>query len=770
MIYKKDDKKFFNDLIDKVSHHQKNNIFYRDFLRKKKYSPPKDINEVNKIPYIHVSSFKKDHKKLVSIKENNIKQSISSSSTSGLPSIIYLDRDSLKKQMKMSFEIMSDYIGDYKRPMVIYDIPPTPENKNQMGARMSANVSYMRFSNKTFFALRIKDGIISIDNDGLSRFINENNDILHFGFTYMLYNHVIESDLNLKKTDNGKLIHIGGWKKLEDKQISKKEFNKRCQSVFGKIDVIDIYGFTELMGMNFPDCEYGNKHVPNNTRVITRSLDDLEINTGEPGQLQFISTFTDAYSGNSILTDDIGIVNNKTKCKCGRETHFFTVIGRKPRSETRGCGDILGLNTEKSFKGKKIYIYGSDSDDFTKKILELNKIEMPIEPLLLILDSLSKSWLNNTKLTPLKQQGLSFLSRWCSKENLEKIINDSLFENLKTLDNFQISKKNTGTLIYSKPKGIVSHWVAGNVPLLGMLVLIQSIVTKNINIVKVSQDEDGSLYELISGLNKISIKYGDKFFHGSEILKSILVLRFGRSNIKASQIMSEIADVKVAWGSGESIENIKKYKSKPNCTELFFGPKTSFSIVSEKYINNRISRDSFFLKMARDISSFDQRACSSPHTIFYKGNNLDNFISDLGSSMDKTLKLIPKINHKNDFAVNEAIMSGEFTGNVFFSKNKEWAIINNNDIKLELPSFSRVIYVKKVKNLNLVKNLIHPEVQSVSLGLDKKEKISIAKKLSEKGVLRFPDIGLMTNFDNPWDGKIILPSLIDNISLGGPIY
>ena len=114
MIYRKDDKKFFSDLLEKVSHHQNNNTFYRDFLRKKNYSPPKGINEVDKIPYIHVSSFKKDHKKLVSIKENNIKQSISSSSTSGYPSIIYLDRESLKRQMKMSFEIMSDDIGNYK--------------------------------------------------------------------------------------------------------------------------------------------------------------------------------------------------------------------------------------------------------------------------------------------------------------------------------------------------------------------------------------------------------------------------------------------------------------------------------------------------------------------------------------------------------------------------------------------------------------------------------------------------------------------------------
>ena len=45
-------------------------------------------------------------------------------------------------------------------------------------------------------------------------------------------------------------------------------------------------------------------------------------------------------------------------------------------------------------------------------------------------------------------------------------------------------------------------------------------------------------------------------------------------------------------------------------------------------------------------------------------------------------------------------MTGDFTGNVITADDLSWAIINNNNFILELPSFSRVIHVKKCNNLD----------------------------------------------------------------------
>ncbi len=774
MIYNKNDKEFLDELNSVLIYHRKSNENFNRFLEKTNHNDPiQSIADLDQLPYIHVSVFKKYPEMLSNIDDLKNQLIISSSGTSGLASKIFLDKEATKAQSMLSYSIMKDYIGTDKRPMIIYDLPPSKENSAEIGARMSANIAYMRFSNKYFFALKKNKSKIELDTEGLQEFIRSNDkNILHFGFTYMIYNFVLKYDYK-KNFENiltkSTLIHIGGWKKLESEKVERSEFNNLASDVLKLDRVIDIYGFTELMGVNFPDCEYGHKHIPNNTRLIVRDSKTLNnIGYNKNGLLQFLSSFPKSYSGASILTDDMGILGSN--CKCGRETDFFNITGRKPKSEIRGCGDILGNKMELIEKSNELYIYDKKTNDLEIEIENLKDISIPIEPLLLILERLSSSWLENPKLKHLRQQGLSFISRWCSKNNLIKLLNESLLENLYSLDDFQVSNNNPGTYIYTKPKGIISHWVAGNVPLLGMLVLIQSIITKNKNIVKVSSNEDGSLFEMIKDLDNIKINWNDKIYYGKDLKESIIIARFGRNNIESNNVLSKNADVRVAWGGGNAINSIKNYSHKNTCNDVMFGPKTSFSIISQDYINNRLNRKSFFLKLSRDISSFEQRACSSPHTIFYNGDDLSEFCNSLAEGLNTTLDLIPKQIVENDYAVNEAVMTADFTGNVIAADDLSWAIINNNNFILELPSFSRVIHVKKCDNFDDILPLIYQEVQSVSLGLEKQERFSVAKKLADLGVVRFPDIGLITNFDNPWDGKVIISNFVSYSTLGGPIH
>ena len=51
-------------------------------------------------------------------------------------------------------------------------------------------------------------------------------------------------------------------------------------------------------------------------------------------------------------------------------------------------------------------------------------------------------------------------------------------------DFFATDKFSDYRKIRAVPRGIAVHWLAGNVPLLGMLALAQSILTKNVNILK----------------------------------------------------------------------------------------------------------------------------------------------------------------------------------------------------------------------------------------------------------------------------------------------
>ena len=41
-----------------------------------------------------------------------------------------------------------------------------------------------------------------------------------------------------------------------------------------------------------------------------------------------------------ILTEDIGIIHGIDNCKCGKLGKYFSVLGRVPDSELRGCSDV----------------------------------------------------------------------------------------------------------------------------------------------------------------------------------------------------------------------------------------------------------------------------------------------------------------------------------------------------------------------------------------------------------------------------------------------
>ena len=47
-----------------------------------------------------------------------------------------------------------------------------------------------------------------------------------------------------------------------------------------------------------------------------------------------------SYPGQSILTEDIGVIHGIDNCKCGKLGKYFSVLGRVPDSELRGCSDV----------------------------------------------------------------------------------------------------------------------------------------------------------------------------------------------------------------------------------------------------------------------------------------------------------------------------------------------------------------------------------------------------------------------------------------------
>ena len=57
--------------------------------------------------------------------------------------------------------------------------------------------------------------------------------------------------------------------------------------------------------------------------------------------MEFRGNGSRSYPGNSILTEDLGTIHGIDDCECGRKGKYFTISGRIPKTELRGCSDTF---------------------------------------------------------------------------------------------------------------------------------------------------------------------------------------------------------------------------------------------------------------------------------------------------------------------------------------------------------------------------------------------------------------------------------------------
>ena len=72
---------------------------------------------------------------------------------------------------------------------------------------------------------------------------------------------------------------------------------------------------TEQLGIVYPDCSEGNKHVPIFADVLIRDIHNQQILPHRtPGFIQTLCPTPNSYPGISVLTDDIGEVLGEDDC------------------------------------------------------------------------------------------------------------------------------------------------------------------------------------------------------------------------------------------------------------------------------------------------------------------------------------------------------------------------------------------------------------------------------------------------------------------------
>ena len=134
-------------------------------------------------------------------------------------------------------------------------------------------------------------------------------------------------------------------------------------------------------------------------------------------------------------------------------------------------------------------------------------MSLSIYDLVKFFDKLSHLWGDRSHpvQTRFGTTGLNFLLYWFRENNILDVLNTSLRGNCEVMDDFcNIPGTNHNVMAY--PRGIICHWLAGNIPMLGMLSLCQGILTKNANVIKVPKSGGEVIPNLLSSFNEISYR------------------------------------------------------------------------------------------------------------------------------------------------------------------------------------------------------------------------------------------------------------------------
>lgn len=294
---------------------------------------------LSEVPYLPVGVFKSH--RLASVAPEQVFKTLTSSGTTGQQvSRVCLDRNTAARQAAALVRVMGAVLGPKRMPMLVIDSSALFSNRAEFSARAAGVLGMMNLGAQHVFAL---DDAMRLDLAAVRSFLDRHGSrpFAMFGFTFMVWEYFHQQVKGLGiDLANGILVHSGGWKKLIERAVTNEVFKRELRESTGLARVHNFYGMVEQVGSVFVEGEDGFLYAPPFADVVIRDPKTwTEAPIGEVGVVQVLSAVPLSYPGHSLLTEDLGVLHGVDDGPCGRRGKYFSVVGRVPRAELRGCSD-----------------------------------------------------------------------------------------------------------------------------------------------------------------------------------------------------------------------------------------------------------------------------------------------------------------------------------------------------------------------------------------------------------------------------------------------
>lgn len=321
-------------------------------------------------------------------------------------------------------------------------------------------------------------------------------------------------------------------------------------------------------------------------------------------------------------------------------------------------------------------------------------------------------------------------------------------------------------------RGLAFHITASNVDTLFVYSWMLSLLAGNGNVIRVPTKQDSAIDSILS---KILNCLNQKKF--APIAQTTCLLRYAHQTA-ITELLSTHADIRIIWGSNDTIKNIRNIPLNPYAKELAFPDRFSYSLIaSQEYLHSddsakKILAQAFF----RDAYGYDQHGCSSPRLLFWVGapsqsrQAAADFFKYLQSECSRRNYQLPL----SDFLHKQTAIY------VLCSRIPiDEAQVISNELSVltlkELPETARqhpgagLFYQININDITELARFVSKQDQTLTYyGFDSSMIAKIVSLLNGKGPSRFVPIGQALLFSETWDGFSLLQELTRSIEVLSP--
>lgn len=364
------------------------------------------------------------------------------------------------------------------------------------------------------------------------------------------------------------------------------------------------------------------------------------------------------------------------------------------------------------------------------------------------------------------EQGILVMADLLRRENLLTRLACDLGDS-RFLDDWVFDNRFRG-LIKAQPLGVVAHVSAGNVFVGGVDTLIQGIVTRNVNIMKMS-----SVDPVFPVLFAKSLRDHDG---RGTVARSLALLSWKGGDREIEGVLKRECNAIVVYGGAEAVRSYREGLGL-HTRLVEYGPKYSFVLVAGDELERR-GLEACARLIARDGVMWEQSACSSPHVVYVEGRETaGRLMTALGAAFEQWAAEIPPGGLSDDEAVEitkvremAKVEKAMGSGDLLHAAGTGWTLALRDDPQFETSCLNRTLIIKPVESLEAAVKCVEPMgeyIQTVAILADEGRSRRLARELSALGADRMVEIGRMAarKHGTPHDGTRGLASLVRWTSL-----